>query len=254
MRNGLLLCVVFFGAAAYAQPMRPVAELIDTKDPGWPLVQDWIRKATVPVEVLPVVRADGERTLHALQVTSRSPMGALALESGGLLIDHGWVRFLGGGAERMKGTLASWNGLDGTKPPQLPYLVVAYDAIGGVFAVNGGGLEGKPGAVFYFAPDSLAWEDLGLGYSALLQAALAGKLTKFYEGTRWIGWEKEVGAASGDEGWSFYPPLWTREGRKQASRKKVPMKELWALEQEMKRQLDAKGVKNGERVKIEVAP
>ena len=34
--------------------------------------------------------------LSRLQVTARSMMGALALSSGGMLVDHGWVRLLGG--------------------------------------------------------------------------------------------------------------------------------------------------------------
>src|SRR5262245_55149646 len=90
--------------SAHGDPMRPIADLIDTKEPAWPDVQSWVRDAKVSTEILPVARGDGERPL--------------------------------------------------------PYLVVAHDAIGGVFAVNGGGLNGRPGNVFYFAPDSLAWEDL----------------------------------------------------------------------------------------------
>ena len=43
-----------------------------------------IRAAKNPVEELKVERSAGERALLALQVTSRSPMGAIALETGGL--------------------------------------------------------------------------------------------------------------------------------------------------------------------------
>ncbi len=228
--------------AASGDSMRGISELSEAKEPAWPDVQSWVKTAKVPTEILPVARRDGERTLVALQVTSRSPMGAIALESGGILVDHGWIRFLGGGCRRMKGTLATWNALDGktvTAPP--PYLVVAYDAIGGFFAVNGGGLKGPPGHVFYFAPDSLDWQDIGTGYTGFLQAALQGKLGLLYEGLRWAGWEKEVAAASADYGYSFYPPLFTREGKKGASRKLIPMTELWSFEKDMKRQLDAKG-------------
>src|SRR5947208_16506614 len=74
---------------------RRLDELIDKKEPGIELVRSWIRAATNPVEELRVERADGERALVALQVTSRSPMGAIALETGGLLVDHGWIRVLG---------------------------------------------------------------------------------------------------------------------------------------------------------------
>ncbi|WP_240529838.1 DUF2625 family protein [Streptomyces mangrovisoli] len=47
-------------------------------------------------------------------------------------------------------------------------LVVAYDVLGGVFAVNNAdpGAAGRPdgpGEMVYFAPDSLRWEALGAG-------------------------------------------------------------------------------------------
>lgn len=48
-----------------------------------------LRNAKNPVEVLPVNGADRESALLALQVTTRSPMGAIVYETGGLLIDHG---------------------------------------------------------------------------------------------------------------------------------------------------------------------
>ena len=140
----------------------------------------------------------------------------------------------------MKATLATWNGLDGKNQGPRPFLVVAYDAIGGFFAINGGGLKGPPGHVFYFAPDTLEWADIGTGYTGFLQAALQGKLGQLYEGLRWSGWERDVAAASADQGYSFYPPLFTREGKTGASRKLVPMTELWSFEMDMKRQLDEK--------------
>ena len=53
----------------------------------------------------------GADVLVALQVTTRSPMGAIAFETGGLLFDHGWLRLLGSGSMRLEGDLARWNGL-----------------------------------------------------------------------------------------------------------------------------------------------
>ena len=89
--------------------MRPLSELIDTDDPAWPEVQEWIAGATNAVEVLPVNEADRDAALHAIQVTTRSPMGAIVFETGGLLIDHGWLRVLGSGHSRLPRSLASWN-------------------------------------------------------------------------------------------------------------------------------------------------
>ncbi len=63
-------------------------------------------------------------------------MGAVALETGGVLIDDGWVRELGGAADTSC-NLALWNQRDGKL--RLPgALVVANDPVGGFFAINGG--------------------------------------------------------------------------------------------------------------------
>jgi hypothetical protein len=59
--------------------------------------------------VLKVDRAAGERALVGLQVTSQSPLGAIALETGGLLVDHGWIRVLGGGSPRLPRAIHEWN-------------------------------------------------------------------------------------------------------------------------------------------------
>jgi len=80
---------------------RPLADLLKTDDPAWPLVQQWIAEARNPVEVLPVTQKAADAELEALQVTVRSPMGAIAYHTGGLLVDHGWVRILGSGHARL---------------------------------------------------------------------------------------------------------------------------------------------------------
>src|SRR5262249_12270888 len=77
--------------------MRTLSEPIDRKEPAWPLVQEWIGDASVPVEVLPADAAAGDAALYATQVTTRSPMGAIAHEAAGIFIDNGWLRVLGAG-------------------------------------------------------------------------------------------------------------------------------------------------------------
>ena len=212
--------------------MRPLSELL-SDDPAWPKVRSWIEGARNDVAVLPVERAQGEDMLQRVQVTSRSPLGAIALQTGGLLVDHGWLRILGAGSERMRGNLATWNGLADDAPvrPLADAFVVAHDAVGGFFALNGGAFEGEHGNVFYRAPDTLAWEDLERGYSDFLGWVLEVDLARFYESLRWSTWAADVSALSGDDGISLYPPPFTKEGRpvENAHRGVVPMTELWAL-------------------------
>src|SRR5215212_2925025 len=90
--------------------MQSLQELIYQDDPGWPLVQRWLAESTNSVEVLPPPdAASRERALLEAQVTTRSPMGAVIYESGGILVDHGWLRILGAGHPRLPRSLSSWN-------------------------------------------------------------------------------------------------------------------------------------------------
>src|SRR5258708_2083544 len=109
-------------------------------DSSWPLVQRWISSARNSVEVLNSDRKLGEAVLHQLRITSRSPMGAIALETGGIFFDHGWLRFLGSRTERMRGNLLSWNGIgNGAVGNKLRNAyIVPHDIVGGFFAINGG--------------------------------------------------------------------------------------------------------------------
>ena len=93
--------------------MRSVEELINREEPAIQLVREWIAEATNQVDLLPCEKALGESTLLALQATTRSPMGAVAYETGGLLVDRGWLRILGAGCSRLPRGLADWNGLGG---------------------------------------------------------------------------------------------------------------------------------------------
>ena len=94
----------------YDMALKELHELINGDDPGWPLVQLWVREARNPVEILPRLEdAVRERALVAAQVTTRSPMGAIIYESGGILVDHGWLRILGSGHPRLPRTLPGWN-------------------------------------------------------------------------------------------------------------------------------------------------
>lgn len=231
----LLLLALLAGVySTYAQTVRPLTELVNTTDPGWPLVQEWLAKAGNPVEVLPIVsRVQAEQALLATQVTTRSPMGAVVYESGGLLIDHGWIRVLGSGHPRLNRSLPAWN-----QGKSAGFLLIADDVLGGFFALNGGALGPDAGQVYYFAPDRLAWESLELSYSDFLNFCFNGDLNKFYEGQRWKSWATDVALLDGNQGFCFAPFLWLQHDNiGKLSRKAVPLHELWTLEQDLARQL-----------------
>jgi hypothetical protein len=211
-----------------------------SEDPAWPLVKAWIAAATHRVEVLAARDPDRTQALVELRVTTRSTMGAVVYETGGLLIDDGWLRVLGSGNPRLPRTLPGWNHGRSWLNPEAspPFLIVADDALGRSFAIDGGALGGKPGDVHYFAPDSLRWESLEGGYSDFLRWALSGKLDDYYGGLRWRGWRDEVQPLPGDRAFMIYPPLWAKgpaiEGR---DRHPVRMAELFAMQLDVAQQL-----------------
>lgn len=232
---------------------RTVGQLINAEDDAWPVVLDCVAGAVPPVEVLPVEPSRGEAALLALQVTTRSPMGAIALRSAGLLVDHGWLRILGAGGDRIGEGLREWNELDGSPaldPPLHQAMIVAYDALGGFFALNGGAWSGEPGRVHYFAPDTYDRQESDVGYSDFLQFAMSENLAGFYRDQRWPGWEEEVATLGPDQVISVYPFLGFEDTPLAArTRRPVPAREAWTFHWTMSEQI--RDVPTGAPVRIE---
>jgi hypothetical protein len=219
--------------------IRRLEELLNVRDPAWGDVRDLAGRNPSAT----IVNGDsehGERVLWKLQVTARSYLGALALHSGGVLADHGWFRLFGGGSAHLI-DLATANDLgeprEGANPP--PYLLVGYDALGGRFAIDGGGLGVAAGEVCYFGPDSLSWGGLGGGHADFVAAAIEGHLADAFEPLRWTGWQQEISHLRPDQGLSIYPPPFTQEGKDlgAASRRPVPIQELFNFYDDAARQL-----------------
>src|SRR4051812_15885417 len=167
--------------------MRPVEELINQTDPGWILVKDWIKSAKNKVEILMVDTVKAKDALYKTQVTTRSPMGAVIYMTGGLLIDDGWIRILGSGNTKLNRTLPDWNKGKSFKEfgEAMSFLLIADDAIGGFYMLNGGGLGNDLGKIYYFSPDNLEYEALDITYTQFLEFCFNNDLDKFYKGYRW---------------------------------------------------------------------
>ena len=210
--------------------MRTAEELISREEHAWSLVQESLQRGGGQVVIRAASVARGQRALAHLQVSTRSPLGAVALEADHIVIDHGWLRILGAGSKGVWG-LVEWN----PEPEDAGFLIVAHDVLGGLFALNGGALPGETGKVVYFAPDALRWEPCGLGFSEFLSWVATERVGQFYGGQRWVGWEVECSRLEPDQGLSVYPFLWA-EGPSigERSRRRVPMAELWSVAQEVK--------------------
>lgn len=221
---------------------RPFSELVSPDD-ALPHVRRWIAAAPFPVEALPAAEGAGARALEALQITTRSPLGAIAFHTGGLLVDHGWLRVLGAGGPRLPRAVDLWNGLGGER--RCPEgLLVGDDVLGGFFA-----WFPSPRTVRYLAPDTVEWFDTGLGYGDWLAWCLSERLTELVCELRWEGWQEEVAAVDPARGLFVHPPLFAR-GEPLAARRRrpVPVEELWTFAREAQRQL--KDVPDGARFRI----
>jgi len=213
---------------------RTLQELLAVDEPAWPQVERWVKESLNLVEVLPPDEKQRQQALLDTQVTIRSPMGAIVYHTGGLLIDHGWLRLLGSGHARLPRSMAAWNQGRSTtsEGKSLGFWLIADDVVGGFFALNGGAFGRPDDHVFYFAPDTLRWESMnGMGYSEFLVWSLGPNLVKFYETSRWRDWEDEVSALNGDKAFSFYPFLWTEEGKDIAKcdRKPCAIPEIFSI-------------------------
>jgi hypothetical protein len=184
---------------------------------AWDEIGHAIEAAPYPVDVLPVDADHARRCLATLEVTTRSWLGAVVANSGGLLIDHGWLRVLGSGHGGLPDVLAGADPVSG-------WLLVAHDILGGQFAWIRAHPDAPP-TVHYFGPDDLAWQDLRNGYADWLHAMLSGATTRFYETLRWPGWPAEVAAVPLDHGIHTFPPPSTVEGKdlSRVSRRAVPL-------------------------------
>jgi hypothetical protein len=241
--NRILILILSLNLTAFGQhsQLKPLNELLSHEDPAWELVSEWIEQSANPVEVLSKDQNQAETALYQTQVTVWSLLGAIIYETGGILVDHGWLRILGSGNEKLDRTLPNWNkGKTFNETGERPkFLLIADDVVGGFFALNGGALGKDQGNVYYFAPDTLKWEPTNLAYSDFIWWAFNGNLEDYYAPFRWENWREDISELNGNQGISFYPFLWTSyTDINDLSRKPVPITEIWNLQQDLIKQLN----------------
>ena len=200
--------------------MKPLDELLDSSGEVWRELTGRIDAAGDSASILPLQAPQGA-LLELLQITTGSTLGAIVYNSGGLVLDHGWVRLHGGGHEEVLAVAEEAPGV----------MVVGHDVVGGRFALNGGALRGEPGEVNYWAPDSLEWDPIGLGYTDFVHAFLGGATAEFYASLRWTTWMDDLADVQLDQGVALYPPPFSKEGQNAETvhRTVVPLDELHAM-------------------------
>jgi hypothetical protein len=231
--KGLLTCVlwcIIFTTAAQQKNLKPLNELIDPDNTGWIAVSRMIESAKDHVEVLGRDAKRADSTIYQTQISTDNPLGGVIYNTGGILIEGGWVRILGSGCDRMNRGIGTWNkGKSYSKNGNPAMMLIADDVIGGFFAINTGGIdEINLNKVFYFGPNSLKWEFTGLNYLQFISFCFSDQITEFYTDFRWKGWQQEVSTVSTSNVISVYPLFWTKDGREIKSHRKVlPVQKMW---------------------------
>lgn len=215
--------------------LKPLTDLINKSGSTWRTLQSEFSKAKNHLQVLHENRISRDSTLYYSQVTTNSSLGSIIYFTGGILVDHGWLRILGSGSAELNRNIIEWNKNKsihklGEKPS---YFLVADDILGGLFALNGGAF-GKTtiGNIYYYPPDDLKWNDLEINYSQFLNFCFYGNLDEFYKGMRWPDWGNEIASFNGSDAFLISPFLWSEESKHNilnCTRKKVTIQELWDL-------------------------
>ncbi len=208
--------------------VRPYSELVSDES-AWPAIAGLFANARSPIRMLPSDLHAARTCLESLQVSTRSTLGSIAYQTGGVLIDYGWIRLLGSGHPALTRRLGQWNAQ--LRIPLASFVLVGDDAVGGIFALDGGGLNARRGNVCYFVPTSLDWHDMMFGYTGFLQWLTSVDLDAWYRDLRWPSWRDDVSALPGDHSFALFPPPSTWEGKdvSTATRRAVPAAGLWRL-------------------------
>lgn len=207
------LILILLSSFSIAQ-MRKLDELINEKDDAISLIFDWKNSAKNEIQILENDSLISKQALYNTQVSTSSPMGAIIYHTGGILINNGWIRIYGSGSKKLNRNLPEWNKgktfLNFEDKPS--YLIIADDAVGGFFLLNGGKLGSDLGKIYYLAPDSLETESLDLSYTDFINFCFNGNINNFYKDLRWKNWEDDFKTLNNNEAFVFYPYLWTKQG------------------------------------------
>jgi len=212
--------------------MRPLDQLINDIESALPFVRETAQSVPGRCVIHPPSSLAGD-VLYRTQVTTRSPMGAVAYHTGGISVLGDWLRILGSGSPAIPRTLPGWN--EGRSEG---FYLVADDAFGGFFALDGGALGAGGGQVCYFSPGSLSWESLDCSYTEFLEWA-CDDFGDFYDDMTWPGCEAAVSRLEPDRCFFFCPPLWTAESvLPPVEIRDVPVAEAWDFQMDVASQLD----------------
>ncbi|MGN8113065.1 DUF2625 family protein [Labrys sp. 22185] len=215
--------------------MKSLDDLIRNDESAYKHISELLSQSgTNNPELIEPAESESKKSLLHYQVTTKSTLGAIIYNTGGLYFDNRWIRIMGSKNSDGVISLLKWNS-NFNKDGERAYLVFGSDIVGGFFVINSGGISDKNiGGVFYLPPEINEWESLDMGHSDFIDWCFLGNVDDFYRDFRWKGWESEVSKTDMMQIFSFYPFLWTTEGSPSNSdRRLVSTSEIWLLRREL---------------------
>ncbi|MFG1997290.1 DUF2625 family protein [Actinoplanes sp. NPDC048988] len=184
-------------------------DVVEDHHAAWQALAELLTRSFAAPRILPADQETALASVRQLHVAASSPLGALALNSGGILLHDGWLRIFGGSPspDECLPSILEVNDFPAAADDlwvPIAGLIVAHDVLGGVFFLNGlrpaAGRPGVPGEVIYFDPSSLRWRRMRMSHGEWLDWCLSGDLPHFYNRRLWPGWREDVLALRADQG------------------------------------------------------
>lgn len=163
--------------------------------------------------------------LNKMGIDEYSALGQVVANTYGITV-NGYIRILGSGNGVTSYNIMDYN-IELEKYFDSGKLIVANDIFGGLFAINTENQNYNSGDIWYFAPDTLEWENLEITYIELLEFVSSDDINLFYENFKWNQFEKYIQEINYNQGILIYPFLWSKECNiEKADKKIVPFSEL----------------------------
>ncbi|MDE6182009.1 MAG: DUF2625 domain-containing protein [Eubacteriales bacterium] len=169
--------------------------------------------------------------LHYIYSIIEKSENNISLEENSAITINGYLRILGGNL------ITDYNEYIKEFYPGNK-LIVAVDIFGGIYAISNNDFIGDSEDIWYFAPDSLEWEDLEIDYTQLINWAGSKDMLDFYKSFMFKNINQLIKELDINEGILIYPFLWAEQCNIETAEKKiVSIKELIKINADYEKQL-----------------
>lgn len=196
----------------------------------WNEVLEMFNDSNKQIYVYKGTETVGKVEIDNMGIDINSVLGAIVLYTAGICIDN-WIRVVGQKCNEHNG-ISEYNSeqMNEDCTTIKGMLIVAQDIVGGIFAINISKFSESKKKVWYFAPDTIAWECLDMNYAEFIAWVAKGNTDEFYNSMKWKNWEEDCKNISFDKAYLIYPFLWSAEcDLNTAAKSVVPFMELMGI-------------------------